>query len=259
MSVLDLSNVVAVAAGESHNCALLADHTLRCWGNGGPELGVADYQQHPTPVVSTTLNDVTTIAVNGDSCAIRQDTTLWCWGDNNNYALAQKNFFVTGTAVQIAGLAGVVNVALGIGNGCAVLSDGTARCWGSDTSGQLGDGQGTDSYTLVNNGLTDVTAIAMGNTHGCALHRDGTVSCWGSNYAGQLGSGPVSSATTILRPAKVAGLTGVVALSAGGAFACALGSDTRVRCWGANTVGEMGIGTMSPYSLTPVVVKAATQ
>jgi len=121
----------------------------------------------------------------------------------------------------------------------------------------LGDGNTTDPKVLIDNGTTDVAAIAMGIMHSCVVHRDGTVSCWGGNTDGQLGNGSVSAAN-ISRPAKVPGLTGVVAVSAGGSFSCALGSDTRVRCWGANTVGQLGIGTTSAYSLSPVVVKSAT-
>jgi alpha-tubulin suppressor-like RCC1 family protein len=41
-------------------------------------------------------------------------------------------------------------------------------------------------------------------------------------------------------------------------WGCALGTDTRVRCWGANTVGQLDIGTTSAYSISPVVVKSAT-
>lgn len=159
--------------------------------------------------------------------------------------------------MQVPGLANVANLKVGPFSSCAILSDATSRCWGTDNWGQLGDGKSTDSYTPIDNGTTDVAAIAIGSDHACALHRDGTVSCWGGNDSGQLGFGTVGTTATFL-PTTVPGLTGVVALSAGGAHTCALGTDTRVRCWGANSVGQLGIGTTSAYAISPVAVKSAT-
>jgi alpha-tubulin suppressor-like RCC1 family protein len=208
-------------------------------------------------VVSTTLNDATAVSAGSVSCAIRQNATVSCWGSLGHYALGQPTDIESRAALQVPGLAGVVGLETGLDSVCAVLSDGTTRCWGDDGWGQLGDGQITDPKVIIDNGTTDVVAIAMGVLHACAVHRDGTVSCWGGNTNGQLGNGTVS-ATGISKPTKVPGLTGVVAVSAGGSFTCALGSDTRVRCWGANSVGQLGIGTTSANSLTPVVVKSAT-
>jgi alpha-tubulin suppressor-like RCC1 family protein len=255
MWVVNLSNVAAVSAGGAYNCALLTDHTLRCWGNGGSALGYSDYQSHPSPVVSTTINDATALSVNGASCALRADNTVSCWGPNNNYALGQKDISESRTALAVPGLANVVSLEAGLNGACVVLSDHTSRCWGADSWGQLGDGGPTDSYIPIDNGLTGVTSIAMGLTHACALHSDGTVSCWGSNGSGQLGNGTTSE-TGVARLAKVPGITGAVAISTGGAFTCALGADARVRCWGDNTVGQLGMGSTSTNNLSPVVVLA---
>jgi alpha-tubulin suppressor-like RCC1 family protein len=259
MWVVNLSNAIAVAVGDYHNCALLADHSLRCWGSGAAALGVTDALAHYTPVVSTTLTDVAAISSSDDaSCAIRQNGTVACWGQNgNNYELAQQNVLSSSTALQVAGLTGVVNLEMGAMTACAVLPDATARCWGSGAGGILGDGKTANSYALVDSGATNVAAVGVGFDHACAVHRDGTVSCWGSNTSGQLGLGTVDS--TIHTRAAVPGLTGVVALSLGGAHTCALGADTRVRCWGANTVGQVGNGTTSTSVVSPGVVQASAQ
>jgi alpha-tubulin suppressor-like RCC1 family protein len=54
-------------------------------------------------------------------------------------------------------------------------------------------------------------------------------------------------------PVEVAGLSGVVKIAAGFNSTCALLSDGTVKCWGDNSVGQLGIGT-GTSSLVPVKV-----
>jgi hypothetical protein len=49
-------------------------------------------------------------------------------------------------------------------------------------------------------------------------------------------------------------LTGARAVRNGNSHSCALMSDGSVQCWGANTSGQLGIGSLSAGSFTPVPV-----
>jgi alpha-tubulin suppressor-like RCC1 family protein len=92
-----------------------------------------------------------------------------------------------------------------------------------------------------------VVEVAVGSSFACARLTDGTVRCWGDNKYGQLGQGG-SDTTDRLVPTPVPGLVDVIAIGAGDAHACAVLSDFSLRCWGINSDGELGIGTIDTYS-----------
>jgi alpha-tubulin suppressor-like RCC1 family protein len=76
---------IAATAYEAHTCALLADHTVWCWGsNDSGELGTGDTAPSPSPVQANLAN-VTQIAVGGaHTCAIDTSADLYCWGANSH-------------------------------------------------------------------------------------------------------------------------------------------------------------------------------
>src|SRR2546423_9352186 len=86
------------------------------------------------------------------------------------------------------------------------------------------------------------TRLAAGLRHACAIRDDGTVACWGLNYEGQLGDGTSVDRTS---PVPVVNLGQAISIAAGEFHTCAiLGASGTVRCWGDNSVGQLGNGTI---------------
>jgi len=118
----------------------------------------------------------------------------------------------------------------------------------------LGDGTNNKKINPVRIlGLSHIVQIAVSGAHGMALRGDGTVWTWGSNAYGQLGNGTSERAEGIGNPVpvQVPGLSGVVAISAGGADDAAILSDGTARVWGEDKYGQLGDGSKES-KLSPI-------
>jgi alpha-tubulin suppressor-like RCC1 family protein len=156
-------------------------------------------------------------------------------------------------------------VAIGFGFSCSLRATGNVYCWGWNTSGQLGNGQtsNTPVPTPVQvSSISTAARITAGNDFVCALLTDHTVWCWGGNGSAQLGKAFNSTGNA---PAQVTGLGKVTSIAAGGSHVCALQSDGAVMCWGGNGAMQLGHDSStdascvssSPCSPTPTKVAGA--
>jgi alpha-tubulin suppressor-like RCC1 family protein len=146
-----------------------------------------------------------------------------------------------------------VSVACGLRHTCAVLNDGTAACWGGNGFGQLGttlaDPQLTPTPVMGGAGFTSVVA---GRLHTCAL-AGAMPTCWGDGGRGQLGSG-TSTPRAMPLPILYTGVATGLATGAAAEHAC-LWDATGVSCWGANSAGQLGDGTVDT-AFMPVMATA---
>jgi len=149
-------------------------------------------------------------------------------------------------------LSKVMRLSAGTTHTCALLREGLVRCWGANDQGQLGLGINGDrrSSKPYQNDVVQLGAAALavtvGRAHACALMQDGSVRCWGANAAGQLGLGHTRAIGDDEVPnaqnATVALGSTARAIAAGGDVTCAIMLDGSLRCWGANTFGQLGLG-----------------
>jgi len=255
--VTGLKFVTAVAAGGRHSLALLADGTVVAWGaNGHGQLGDGGTSESSVAVAVQGLTGVKAIAAGGShSLALLANGTVMAWGDNEAGQLGiGSSVEDSEVPVPVKGLTGVEAIAAGAGYSLALLSNGTAMAWGENESGQLGNGKhSTSTVPVPVKNLKGVSAIAAGGEFSLALLGDTTVRAWGNDEHGQLGNVTVEEGNSSL-PVTVEGLTGVTAVAAGAGHGLALLSGATVKAWGDDRAGELGDGTIKPFSTAPVAV-----
>jgi alpha-tubulin suppressor-like RCC1 family protein len=242
--------VVSVSSGLLHTCGLTAAGGVMCWGdNLDGQLGdgtTAD-RLSPVPVVGLAAG-VKQISLGAyHSCALTGAGGVMCWGYNGVAGLGDGTTTSRATPVAVVGLAsGVAQVSAGLYHTCALTTAGGVKCWGNNANGQLGYGTTTSYLTAVGVfGLSSgVASIAAGDFHTCALTIAGGMKCWGSNFNGKLGTGTTTPQHTT--PVDVLGLAGgVKAISASAQNTCAVTSVGGLKCWGSNSGGQLGDGTVT--------------
>ena len=101
----------------------------------------------------------------------------------------------------------------------------------------------------------EVTGMSAGYRTTCALLSSGGVECWGANRHGDLGAGFVSARSLVARPViGIEAATAVTSSRSDWGHSCALLATGAVKCWGDNTSGELGNGTVTAEESTPVTV-----
>ena len=270
ISVPGLSHVIAVAAGDDHSLALLANGTVMAWGdnargqlgNGnatGPDTCPSACSKSPIPVGG--LSHVVAIAAGGfHNLALLANGTVVAWGNNSSGELGNGTNTGPDTCgplkcstkpIPVSGVSGVVAISAGLvdSQSVALLSNGTLMDWGLNSSGELGNGSNTGPDTcgavacskkpIAVGGLAGVVSIAAASGYTLARLSNGTARAWGYNANGNLGDG---TTTDHYSPKPVGGLSGAAQVAVGDGHSLALLSNGTAKSWGRNDDGQLGIG-----------------
>ncbi len=259
-------------------CTIGVYGDIMCWGaNGHGQLGVGNTtdKKQPEDTALTNSSNALGLSVGGaHACAIFDNGAVRCWGNNTSGQMGNNTVTDLKTAggsnINLSSTATALKVVSGGEHSCAILNDSnrTIKCWGSNLRGQLGhnlapcmvgancgDGVGAgdnmgdysagSGLPVVGAPLTTATDIAAGALHSCALLSAGTVSCWGEGDEGQLGDNTNTDSSAPVTVTNTAGNLGnVTAVTAGNSHTCALLATGAVACWGANDLGQAGLGVV---------------
>ncbi len=130
------------------------------------------------------------------------------------------------------------------------------KCFGNNVYGQLGLGDSLDrgddrnemGYNLPFVDLEGIISVRIGLYHTCALLENSKIKCFGSNEYGQLGlgdrlnRGDNENEMSINLPFADLGTDRpVISIAAGGYHNCVLFDNHRIKCFGWNMFGQLGL------------------
>lgn len=162
-----------------------------------------------------------------------------------------------------------VTVTFAVASGGGTITGATPQTSGGFAtvgSWTLGPNPGTNTLTASVPGLSGSpvtitatgvaasftgTSISAAVRHSCAVASSGATYCWGYDFDGELGDGTANSvkASRVL----VTGGIAFTSVTTGYDFSCGLTGAGAAYCWGVNSNGQLGDGTVSNRT-SPVAV-----
>lgn len=234
-----------VSAGYEFNCALSTDHRIQCWGRDGYGETSPPFETQPAGGKFIQVE-----AGWSHACALQEDGEVRCWGNSADGRVAT----LPGPFKQLA---------LGSSHSCGLRLDGSVECWGYGEDGQTG--KPSDTFL----------SISAGERTTCGINTDGIAKCWGwvsrelgywkqvdfpldiytSNDGSYMVCGVKENLSLSCPSGSQAPTTGRFSyVTVGGheiykndsPFACAIGENKIVTCWGDGNSGR----TSPPQDLT---------
>ncbi len=255
-----LSTQIEAGAGATgHGAAVTTNGQMYAWGgnaNGQIGDGTVTVKSSPVLVVGVSqrwnalgvgVDNLFGILVNGDG---------YGWGLNANGQLGIGS--VTPQSSPILVLGGFKwQLISGGASTVGITATGIAYAWGLNANGQLGLGDVTprSSPVIVLGGFTWRQVISARSNFMLGVATTGAAYGWGLNAFGQLGVGdvtPRSSPVIVLGGftwASVACSSG----ASGGGFSIGITNTGDAYGWGANNLGQLGVGDVTPRS-SPVII-----
>ncbi|MCL2746485.1 MAG: hypothetical protein FWE48_05305, partial [Coriobacteriia bacterium] len=262
MRVGTADNWVQVASVQSFVVLLSSDGEVYRLGNGvtagNPAniFGGANASNIPVRVYGGPSNFVHITGGSGQIYALTEDGEMWVAGDNNQGQLA--NGAIGGSSMTLVKVENTDDdwvFADGRGSSAlAINANGELFSWGSNSNGQTGQGVTlgiTTIPTQIETASNWVDARKILNA-GAALNSDGEIFMWGDNGFGRTGQGTAVGNT--LQLSQVGNADNWVSLSGGNESMLALNEAGELWGWGANSLGQLGLGHNTSPQTTPQFV-----
>jgi alpha-tubulin suppressor-like RCC1 family protein len=194
-------------------------------------------------------------------CALNPAGTVYCWGENDRGqygATLPASTSPVPTAVPTLQEFGV-----GPRQGfCGITQSRAAVCWGRGGFGEQGGGSPgvfATPPTIVAGGIT-WAGVSVSRLSGCGVSTTGVGYCWGSNQRGEIGSATIALNTVNSSPVQIEGGLTFRSVVGGWIHACGITTAGDTYCWGDNTSGQLGIGSIDTVShRSPVRVVGGEQ
>jgi cysteine-rich repeat protein len=249
-----------VCATAYSSFALLKDGTVRGWG-----LSYANDERGVQTVPFSEDLSINEIACGNNAvCGLSFTSEVECWGDAPLLSGQPEPLKIS---LHGRELSRVTQLAIGSTHGCAFYEQDLVRCWGSNRYGQLLDGDTLDRpgdlpadepWHQIKGGMLP-RSIASGSGVSCAIGSNGAenqVKCWGfDSRSGALGQpqltgssfNPLGDAQNEIReslfPIALGHGDEPQEVATSGYHTCVILKSGRVKCWGHNEFGQLGIGT----------------
>jgi alpha-tubulin suppressor-like RCC1 family protein len=181
------------------------------------------------------------------SCALLEGGAVECWGQNVDGVVdgsdeAGRAFAPT----RVPGVEGATSLHVVRNASCVRSGESDLRCWGAGVIGRPWNG----GVRPMRVRFANVSDVAFGAKHACGRDDAGRVHCIGRNDEGQraheLGRWASGS-----RPSEVDALEGIRGIATGRVHTCALLASGGVKCFGANTEGQLGNETVEFRTFSP--------
>lgn len=211
-----------------------SDGTVAHWGNA-----VQSPTDYSVPAFFADHEPVQIALSNTTVIFLCSDGTIWGVGGNYfgqmgtgvktaNYTLTQESTLSTDW----------VSIAVGFTHVIALKSDGTVWTWGTNTDGQLGYLDISESLTPVQEPTlaNDWVAVGAGAYASYGTKSNGEIWGWGYNDSGELGT---TEASAVTAPEQTA-LSDFEKLASTTGTSYGIKSDGTLWAWGNNTYGNLG-------------------
>jgi len=266
----------------NHVIVTISSGDIYGWGlNGSGQLGLGNTTSQFTPVKNNVLSSLNAgggivdlrCGTNNFGVVLDTNGDIYVWGAGTNGQLGLnnttnrtapiKNYFINGFGLSL----GITDIWAGNNYTIVRTGDGDIYVVGTNTNGQLGLGNTTNSMNPLKNDFLsslDIVDIWCGGygatTYNFALDSSGDVYAWGYNRYGELGLGTATTASpyAVTAPTLNATLSGldIEEIWWGGEgenynFARTTAGD--IYGWGYNYQGVLGLGTTTTVVPRPTL------